>query len=204
MKHCKGFIITTLALASLALPFHAWTAKQGSPAEIKGSPHKVGVETYRSRWEAVEAFEEKDRPQSALKEAETILNLARRDRNAAQIVKAQIHRIKYLMQIGTHEHPAIIRLLEKEAGAAEFPERQILISLLAECYWNYFAANRYLFYKRTETTGMKEDDVATWSPGKLFDKTVALYLESLSPADKLKTVPIGTVFNLSAGDRDSR
>jgi hypothetical protein len=148
---------------------------------------------YSEKWLAVKDFDEKGKPRSALEEVEKILLLARNGHNAPQIVKALVHRVKYLMTVGEKEHPDILRMLELEASAAGFPEKRILQSLLAEAYWNYFSANRWAFYHRTETANFREDDIAAWSLGKIMGRMIGLYNESISEAELLKKVPLGSM-----------
>ena len=50
---------------------------------------------YEKAWKEVEGFEEKGLPESALKVVNTIYEKAAKEGNAAQLVKAVIHQLKY-------------------------------------------------------------------------------------------------------------
>lgn len=147
-------------------------------------------DSYAGAWKTVRGFDEKSKPRSALEEVEKILARGKKERNAPQIVKAQIHRVKYIMAIGEKEHPDIIRMLEREMSAASFPEKQILRSLMAEVYWNYFSAHRWTFYNRTDTAGLKEEDVSTWSLAKIMGRIIDLHRGALEQAGELKKIPL--------------
>ena len=197
MKKIKrAFLI--LILAVFMVPSYEPISRGGSSSLIyiaKNETYDIPkkYDSYEEKWKAVKEFDEKGKPRSAMEAVEEILILAKKAHNAPQIVKAQIHRIKYIMTIGEKEHPDILRMLESEVASAGFPDKQILQSLLAEAYWNYFSANRWAFYNRTETVNFKEDDISTWSLGKIMGRMIELYNGSLSGTDDLKKVPLGLI-----------
>ncbi len=197
MKKLKYAGLISILLLSI-VPFYEGSGR-GQFSAAKALVHTgyftppERYDQYEDKWQAVTGFDEKGKPRSALSVVEEILASAKKTGNAPQIVKAQIHRVKYLMTIGEKEHPDMLRMLEKEAGQAAFPEKPILQSLLAEAYWNYFSANRYMFYKRTQTVNFKEDDIAAWSLGKIFERIIILYSESILRPDDLAKVPIGLI-----------
>ncbi|MBP7734649.1 MAG: hypothetical protein KA369_01625 [Spirochaetes bacterium] len=145
---------------------------------------------YTEDWKAVVEFDRKSKPRSALEQVEQILGRAKKDRNVPQIVKAQIHRVKYLMAIGEKEHPDILRMLEQEALSSSFPEKQVLRSIMAEAYWNYFSAHRWTFYSRTDTANPRDGDVSTWSLAKIMGRIIELHRGALERPDDLKRIPL--------------
>jgi uncharacterized protein YfaS (alpha-2-macroglobulin family) len=195
MKKIKRAVIIII-LALFLVPSYEPASRGGSSPLMyiaKNRAYNIPkrYDSYDDKWQAVKEHDDKGKPRSAMEVVEEILVLAKKADNAPQIVKAHIHRIKYIMTIGEKEHPDVLRMLESEVAAAGFPEKQILQSLLAESYWNYFAANRWTFYNRTETVNLKEDDVSTWSLGKIMGRMIELYNGSLSEPGNLKKVPLG-------------
>ncbi|HPC39285.1 MAG TPA: alpha-2-macroglobulin family protein [Spirochaetota bacterium] len=181
-------VVFTLPLYDHLSPAGTLAADGRSRGPAYAVPGKF--DSYAEAWKTVKGFDEKGRPRSALEGVENILARAKKERNSPQIVKAQMHRVKYIMAIGEKEHPDIIRMLEQEMSAAAFPEKQILRSLLAEVYWNYFSAHRWTFYNRTDTAGLKEEDVSTWSLGKIMERIIALHRGALEGSDELKKIPL--------------
>jgi hypothetical protein len=195
MKKIKR-VVLILILAVFIIPTYEPASRGGSSSLIYIAKNETvdlpkTYDAYADKWQAVKEYDEKGKPRSAMEAVEEILVLAKKAHNAPQIVKAHIYRIRYIMTIGEKEHPDILRMLESDVAAAGFPEKQILRSLLAEAYWNYFSANRWTFYNRTETVNIKEDDVSTWSLGKIMGRMIELYNGSLSAAGNLKKVPLG-------------
>ncbi len=195
MKRLKRAALT-VSLAIMLLPVYDPPSRGGSTAvdrQPRSEAYRAPAhyDAYADAWGTVRGFDEKSKPRSAMEAVEKILARAKKERNVPQIVKAQVHRVKYIMAIGEKEHPDLLRMLEKETAAASFPEKQILRSIMAEAYWNYFSANRWTFYSRTETAGLKEEDVSTWSLGRIMGRIVDLYRGSMEGADGLKQVPLG-------------
>ena len=197
MKKVK-YIGRILLFAVSLLPFYepatpGWLSQARILAKTGYFTPPEKYESFADKWKIVAGFDEKGKPRSALAAVEEILALAQKKRNAPQIVKAQIHRVKYLMTIGEKEHPDILAMLENETSRAAFPEKQILQSILADAYWNYFSANRYMFYSRTQTRNFKENDISTWSLDRIFSRIITLYRASLSEPEDLRKIPLGLI-----------
>lgn len=192
LKRAACSILLTLML----LPVTGSYSRVGSSAagEARHSDSyavPARFDTYGAAWKEVREHDSKSRPRSAMEAVEKILVRAKKEHNVPQIVKAQIHRVKYIMAIGEKEQPEVLRMLESEVSSAAFPERNILQSICADAYWNYFAAHRWTFYSRTETAGLKEDDVSTWSLAKIMERIIGLYSDSIRKDEDLKKIPLG-------------
>lgn len=146
--------------------------------------------SYENEWKNVLAFEKEGKPRSALEIADKILENAKKENNAPQIVKSFLFKTKYLMNIGEKDFPAVIKELEDETLKAAFPTNAIMKSMLADVYWNYFSRNRYRFYNRTEIAGENPEDIATWSLKTIFNRITTLYNESLKDDESLKKIKI--------------
>lgn len=115
-------------------------------------------------------MEQNGLPKSALEKTEALLDVARKEANAPQTVKALIY--------GRIPKPARRRRLgqgdeslTEEAAKADFPVKPILQSMLAEMYSNYLEQNLYRFQNRTETVDFKPKDFKTWSIAQLTEKS---------------------------------
>ena len=145
---------------------------------------------YEKAWKEVSDFENKGLPESALKTVNVIYEEAKKENNAAQLVKAVIHQLKFT---DYKEEKAFVKNLTKlrtEAQTASFPVKPILHSMLGEMYWQYYQNNRYRFNSRTEVQATKEDDIETWSLEKIVDETLTQYKLSLLESEKSKATGI--------------
>src|ERR1044072_3211266 len=124
---------------------------------------QMPVKNYEKDWKQVDAFIKKDLPRSALDHVRKIYELARKDGQDAQVIKSLIYMISLQTEVTNNEETKAIADLEKETNAANEPAKSILNSLLAEFYWQYYQQHRWQLYNRTNTTGFKKEDIATWT-----------------------------------------
>jgi uncharacterized protein YfaS (alpha-2-macroglobulin family) len=189
--------IKTIAIFSLAILYQYSWAQQKQDT--------MTVNQYEKAWQEVNDFESKGLPESALKTTLTIYQQAKTESNAAQLVKAVIHILKFTDHKEDNAFVKNLNLLRDELQIAEFPAKPILHSMLAEMYWQYYQNNRYRFSERTALINVKEDDIETWSLNKIVEETFLQYKLSLEDADRLKATNIELYEEvLSRGDELGR
>ncbi len=145
---------------------------------------------YDAAWREIDSLEQNGLPKTALEKTEALLDIARKEANAAQIVKALIYRGKYQSQLEEEGLAKAINRLQEEAAKADYPVKPILQSMLAELYSNYLDQNLFRFQNRTTTVEFKPEDFKTWSIEQLTEQSAELYRASLTDA-RLKTTDIG-------------
>jgi len=135
---------------------------------------------YTSLWKKVNQFEIEGLPQSALKVVNTITKQAKKDKNDAQIVKSMLFKSKFALILEEDAHLNVINEFKTEIAQSEFPTTNILESLLANLYWQYFQENRYTFYNRTKTEEKVDAvDFRTWDLQTLFEEIHLHFKNSL-------------------------
>lgn len=146
---------------------------------------------YDNLWKEVETFKKKGLPKSALEAVEKIYNTAKKQNNAAEFIKAVIHKFHYLQQVEEDTFFKMHTQFKAELKQSRFPITPILHSMLAEQYWHYYQSNRHMFMKRTETPGeTDENDIRTWDLRKIVQETVFHYQKSLEDPEKAKKTKI--------------
>jgi len=146
---------------------------------------------YTHHWKKVENFELKDLPKSALTEVEKIYRLAKRESNEEQIIKTLIYRSKFTLELQEDAQLKIVNDLGKEIRSSGFPAKNILESILADLYWQYFQQNRYKFYNRTKTEKkVNPIDFRTWDLQTLFEEVHQHYKNSLKSPEELLKIPV--------------
>ncbi len=125
--------------------------------------------TYDSLWKSVTSLEKEGLPQSALKVVERIATKALKAKNDSQYIKSLLFKSKYTLTLEEDAQLKIINDFKLEIAQREFPSKNILESLLANLYWQYFKQNKWKFYNRTKTE-IKADaeDFRTWDLQTLF------------------------------------
>ena len=145
---------------------------------------------YKKLWQKVDSLEKKQLPKSAAEVVNEIYAKAKVDNNAPQRVKALIHQLKYIAVLEAVDQPVLMQRLESEIAANEPPVSNVLHSMLAEAYWQYFQNNRYKFYNRTETVNFDNDDILTWSLAQIFEKIITEHQLALQNESILKKIPV--------------
>jgi uncharacterized protein YfaS (alpha-2-macroglobulin family) len=157
--------------------------------QTKDKP-RMEITNYKTAWNEVQNMESRNLPESALNAANAIYEKAVLENNAQQIVKGVFHILKYTEYKQEESFVKNLNRMESEVVKAKFPAKQILHSMLAQMYWNYYQANRYNFSQRSETAGFDNKDIATWSLEKIVKETFGNYQLSLEEADKSKAIKI--------------
>ncbi len=135
---------------------------------------------YESQWEKVQGFEQKGLPKSALEVVNTIYETAKKKDNHNQVIKALLYKAKYVLMLEENAQLTIVNELKSEIDLSEFPKRNILESILAKMYWQYFQQNRWKFYNRTKTSQkVDQEDFRTWDLETLFAEVHTYFQKSL-------------------------
>ncbi len=139
-----------------------------------------GQNEYQNDWKKVETFNQKGLPKSALEVVESIYERAQKEKNDNQVIKAMLHKAKYMLTLEENAQLTIIKNLKKDIGNSKFPKKNILQSILANLYWQYFQQNRWKFYNRTQTAQkVDQEDFRTWDLETLFSEVHLYYQKSL-------------------------
>lgn len=147
-------------------------------------------DSYDKLWKRVDSCNNKGLTESALKVVEVIYAKAKADNNAAQFVKAVLHRMKFEAYKEEFSLEKSIIKLRDEAEAAKYPVKPVLHSILADAYWQYFQNNRWKFYNRSTTVNFKNDDITCWDLKTITDATIKNYKTSLEKPDTLKRTKV--------------
>ena len=115
---------------------------------------------YESLWKKVEGFELQNLPKSALEIVEDIYQKATKANNTPQITKALIYKSKFALTLEEDAQLSIINSFKSEILKAETPTKNVLESILANLYWQYFQQNRYKFYNRTQTNSKVDGNIS--------------------------------------------
>jgi len=160
---------------------------------------------YKNHWKKVENFELKDLPKSALKEVEIIYTKAKKDQNSNHIIKSLFYKSKFSLELEENAQLKIINEFKREIRQSKFPAKNILESILADLYWQYFQQNRYKIYSRTNTDKKVDSlDFRTWDLFTLFKETHKFYQNSLINSEKLQEIKINKYTEILINKENSK
>ncbi len=137
---------------------------------------------YEKLWKTLEQHKKDNLPKSALKVAEQIYDLAKKEKNSNQSIKALMHIAGFTSSLEEEGYVKFINLFEAEIASTDGDHQKIVESLTADVYWNYIQRNLYRIKQRTQLA-IEETDVATWSLEGLVARTSSLYRSSVADVD---------------------
>jgi len=154
---------------------------------FKLSAQNNSVKNFRKEWAKVERLELDDLTKSALREVENIYKKVRFSKNKAQIIKCLLYKSKFSLTLNDDAELDIVNTLKKEITSNDFPTKNILESILADLYWQYYKNNSYKFYSRSKTDKKIDSlDFRTWDLETLFEETHKYYQLSLANGNLLQ------------------
>ena len=167
---------------------------------------------YESLWKTVEQYEVEGLPKSALTVVEKNSILVKKDKNAPQLIKTMLFKSKFALVLEEDAQLNIINGFKSEIEKSTFPTKNILESILANLYWQYFNQNRWQFYNRTKTeekvdpsTGSGQvQDFRTWDLQTLFDEIHMHYQNSLQNGLMLQLEPLSNYDDILNLQKDSK
>jgi len=140
---------------------------------------------YAREWEEVDSLLQQRLPQSAEKIIDDIYRETLAQNNVAQLVKAHLYRA---YSLNSREEDSLVKRIAETEDAitkSSAPAGNILHSIAAEFYWNYYTQNRWRILNRTATE-TTPDDIRTWDLRRLVEKCVEHYSASLSEPETLQ------------------
>ena len=162
---------------------------------------------YAEDWAKVDSLEKAGLPESSKKLVDAIFAKAQAEGNQPQMMKALIFQSKYSSYLDENSIVITVARLEKVADSADFPLKQMLHSVLGECYSNYYSDNSWQIRNRTQTSGTDAEDLRTWDANRLIETASKHYALSIENADSLRRVDLAyfdPVIIRQANSRDYR
>jgi 5-hydroxyisourate hydrolase-like protein (transthyretin family) len=139
------------------------------------------------RWKTVQEFADKLLPESALKEVESILAQAQKEKNSAEVIKAMVYKMRFTLEKNPDEASRLIKDFESFTEKATDPaERALLHSMTAELYAQLYQKDQWNINRRTELKGTVPEDIKEWTKNIFFDKITKHLSASLENQEVLQ------------------
>jgi len=157
------------------------------------------------RWKTVQEFADKQLPESALKEVESILAQAQKEKNSAEVIKAMIYKMSFTLDKNPDETSALIKDFESFTEKSTDPtERALLHSMTAELYALIYQRDQWTINQRTDVKGTVPDDIKEWTKNIYFDKISKHLSASLDNAAVLQKTDADKFITLLQKGDDSK
>lgn len=141
---------------------------------------------YTAAWKTVDSLNGKGLYRSALAQVKAIYSTARTDKNYPEVIKAQMHKMRYNTMLEDDDYVQAINDMDSLTQNAEFPLKQISHALTAKIYWGYYNANQYTIMNRTATEDFDNKDIRTWDLRKIAETITYHRQQSLTQKEELQ------------------
>lgn len=159
----------------------------------------------KERWKKVEEYAQKELPESALKEVESILSQSKKENNAPQIIKAMIYRIRFKTDINPDEAFPLLKEFETYTDkSTDLSEKAVLHTMIAKLYNDYYSNNRWTINQRMELEGTVPDDIKEWTKNIFKNKIVKELDFAMQNSDMLKHINSLQYADILDEGKDSR
>lgn len=175
-------------------------AQQVKPSR-PGAPQQQQITNQENdpMWQKVDSLSDIGLPQSALKLVGEIMQKSLNANDFPQYLKANLYELK--LRASFEENYLQNFITEKDAilsknAVVQQPVTQILHSIVAQLYWQYYTENRYVILDRTvieRETQISKDDlppIETWDANIFITKVSEHYNSSLQNPDLLKSISL--------------
>ena len=138
-------------------------------------------------WQKVHQAEANKLPKSALKHIEEILEITKaKDELKGHYLKALCWQALNEAHILGKKPVDKLKILREKIDELPENQRPVAKAVVAVWYWHYYQQNTWKFSKRSQTSGLDEEDITTWDSPKLFRKVASLFNEAIRDEDVLK------------------
>ncbi len=99
----------------------------------------------------------------------------------------------------------IVARLKKESAVSTAPQKNILESIIAKIYWEYFQQNRWKYHQRSRTEDViNPDDFRTWDTHTMFEEIHRHFQRSLQDENVLMKTSLASINELIVEATNSR
>jgi len=173
-----GLVAVGAGLIQQPLPFFQKSQSMGTTPDNKDP------------WKQVDSLAAQGLPKSALELVDGIYTRALETGDMPVFLKAALYQLKLRSEFEEDYIPVYIGETEIKLSKTPEPARQILHSVLADLYWQYYQQNRYRILDQTAVPGNPSEDMDTWDASMFVKKASAHYMASLKEAAMLQAVSL--------------
>lgn len=188
----KYLVMKTRLLFLLGLTFAIVVSCKTKP-EPQGTITQTNQQTmydFNAKWKVIDSLQYLGQFRSALVETEKLIDAARLQEAYPHLVQGLLYKARFISQIEENGPTKAIAFIEEEASRAPFPVKPLLLSYLAESYYDYLQSNLWKFQDRTATSATASEDIDTWTLPQFESRIRGLYWASIAD-ERLKSLPTG-------------
>lgn len=150
----------------------------------------ISAQDFKKKWDIVVTYENEGKIKSAAKEVDKIYKKAKQYGDDSEVIRALLHKMKYLKVLDETAQSKILALLRSERNTASQTNTAILNYIYAECLTQYFKQNSYIIEQQTTLQALSNPDLKTWDKDTFEKEIENAYLKSIHNKDILMKTPL--------------
>ncbi|OIP82450.1 MAG: hypothetical protein AUK44_07635 [Porphyromonadaceae bacterium CG2_30_38_12] len=158
---------------------------------VYSTAQKSQTISFSKRWEKVALLADKQLPESALKEVDSILQQAQHEANSPEIIKAMVYKMRFMIDKDPDEVPELILNFETfTENSKNLIDKALLKSMTAELYVRFYQNDAWNIDRRSDIVGYVPANLREWTKNIFRAKIAKLLFESLENSAQLQQTPI--------------
>jgi len=168
------------------------------------SYNTMAQKDYNKEWKTIDSLQNLGQTQSALDVVMTIYHKSKTESLSDQTIKALLYKIKLESEFQEESFEKAIAFTQVELENSQQPVKQLLYSILAQLYWDYYSNNSWQIDGRTTMIGEKSADITTWDSKKFVEECTEFYSLSLTDAGILKNTSLSSFESILESKKNTR
>ncbi len=164
----------------------------------------LAQKNYSGQWKKVDSLQNLGQIKPALDEVMEIYKNSKTDNIQDQHIKSLLYKIMLESEYQENNYEKAIAFVNDELITSQSPVRQILYSLLARVYRDYYNNNRWQINDRTPVTGDQSVDITAWDASRFVEICTKYYSLSVSEDDLLKNTSLNQFETILDAKKDTR
>jgi len=161
MKNSMIYIAITMILLMIGAATSSFNSKAQS--NDQNTKQYQPMNDYSVQWKEVQELIGKGLIKSAYDKVVLIYDLAKKENNDPQIIKAVLYRERLGSQLEENGFENSVRTFHEEVKTLDGPAKSIMHFMIGKSLSNYVQANSWKFSNRTTTPNFQAEDLETWS-----------------------------------------
>lgn len=150
----------------------------------------INAQHYNYKWEKVINYELDGKIKSADAETDKILELARKEHNEPQIIKAFFFKARYIQKLEENAQMKIFKLLKQEKKKASIPGKALMEYLYASALNDYYQRFKYKINSTTYLEDATPENIMEWSSTNYSEEIEKAYKKSIENREALYKIPL--------------
>lgn len=159
---------------------------------------------YSRQWAKVDSLENLGQNRTSLEVVMQIFESSKQNNVPDQTIKALIYKAKLESDFKEDSFQEALAFTKSELENSSGPVKQVLYSIMAQLYWDYYISSSWQIDGRTPLIDQNSEDIKTWDTRKFIDVCTNYFLLSLSNENEIKNTALSNFESILESKKNTR